>query len=510
MDNLTQVLVALDDVTVRQHGEVVFQDTSFVVRRGEHWALTGNDEQGRSALIETIAGKLPIAAGNVLYPFQEEFQRRNPVQSPPGSWHKPISLVSSRHNFSSLSRTEELFYQQRYNATAADDSPTVEEHLAEVKPYMDNPIWTFERTVAALNLHSLLDRRLIKLSNGETRRVLLAEALLRNPAILLLENPLVGLDVGMRQELNKLISSIAQSGITLVMVTGPGEVPDAITHIAVWDKGEEIQAMPKDAFRRGDSSTHRPVKADITEIQELLADPVSPSFDIVVGMEDVTVKYGEKTVLDHINWNVRQGERWALVGHNGAGKTTLLSLINADNPQAYANRVTLFDRRRGSGESIWDIKRHIGFVSPELFQYFPGSEPCEHVIESGFYDAVGLNRKSHPAKQARVLRWMQLLHMESLAGKPYRQVSVSGQRLCLLARALVKNPPLLILDEPCQGFDSRQQEHFKSVVDAICASSNLTLIYVSHYQHEIPESVQNVMHLENGKARIEKAVCVQG
>ena len=199
----------------------------------------------------------------------------------------------------------------------------------------------------------------------------------------------------------------------------------------------------------------------------------------------------------------------ALVGHNGAGKTTLLSLINADNPQAYANKVTLFDRRRGSGESIWDIKRHIGFVSPELFQYFPGSEPCEHVIESGFYDAVGLNRESQPAKQARVLRWMQLLQIEDLAGKPYRQVPVSGQRLCLLARALVKNPPLLILDEPCQGFNSSQQEHFKSVVDAICDSSDLTLIYVSHYQHEIPESVQNIMHLENGKARIERAACPQ-
>lgn len=496
-------MVSLEAVTVRLHGELVFQDTSFEIKQGEHWALTGNDEKGRSTLLETIAGKLPVAGGNVLYPFLAQFQRENPVQSPPASWHKPISLVSSRHNFSSLSRTEELFYQQRYNASAADDSPTVEEHLAEVKSYADNPIWAFDKTVAALNLHSLMDRRLIKLSNGETRRVLLAEALLRNPAILLLENPLVGLDVGMRQELNKLITSVTQSGITVVMATAPGEIPDALTHVAVWDKGEKMQVMPKQAFRSGESSNHRQGKADVSEIQALLADPVPASFHTVVSMENVTVQYGEKTVLDHINWTVRQGDRWALVGHNGAGKTTLLSLINADNPQAYANQVTLFDRRRGSGESIWDIKRHIGFVSPELFQYFPGSQLCEHVIESGFYDAVGLNRESQPAKQARVLRWMQLLQIADLAGKPFRQVPVSGQRLCLLARALVKNPPLLILDEPCQGFDTSQQEHFKGLVDAICASSNITLIYVSHYQHEIPESVRHIMHLDNGKARIE-------
>jgi len=496
-------MVSLQDITVRLHGETILQDLSFEVMQGEHWALTGNDEKARSALLETIARKLPVAAGKVSYPFLGQFQRENPVQSPPSSWHIPVSLVSSRHNFSSLSRSETLFYQQRYNASAAEDAPTVEEYLAEVRPFTDQPAWTLEKTVAALNLQALLEKHLIKLSNGETRRVLLAEALLRNPAILLLEHPMVGLDVQTRQAFSHLFTAITASGITVIMATAPGEIPDAITHVAVWEKGNELNVMPKHAFANVQTARHQEMP-DKKELQALLADPTPPAFDTIVEMRDVTVRYGAKIILDRVNWTVKQGERWALVGHNGAGKSTLLSLINADNPQAYANNVTLFDRRRGSGESIWDIKRHIGFVSPELFQYFPGGQSCEHVIESGFYDAVGLHRDSDPLNHARVLRWMKQLHIEDLEGKLFRNVSVSSQRLCLLARALVKNPPLLLLDEPCQGFDAHQQEHFKGLVEAICASSPLTLIYVSHYQHEIPASVTRVMHLKNGSARIEE------
>jgi molybdate transport system ATP-binding protein len=493
-------MVLLEEATVRLHGATILQNISFEVQQGEHWAVIGSQEKGRSTLLEVIAGNMPLVSGKVIYPFLDQFQQKNPVQSPPSSWQKPVSLVSSRHAFSSLSRSEALFYQQRYNASAAEDTPTVGEYLAAVRSFADDPVWTLEKAVAALHLPHLLNRHLIKLSNGETRRVLLAEALLRNPAMLLLEKPLVGLDVQSRQNLNHLVSEIAQSGIAVIMTTSEDEIPDAITHIAVWNEEEPIYMMPREAHIKSGPTNREQGKTDIREIQSLLADTAPPAFDVIVGMADVTVKYGEKTVLDQINWTVRQGERWALVGHNGAGKSTLLSLINGDNPQAYANNVTLFDRRRGSGESIWDIKQYLGFVSPELFQYFPGNQSCGQVVESGFYNSVGLQRESDPAKRIRVLRWMKLLQIEELAGKRFRNVSVSEQRLCLLARALVKNPTLLLLDEPCQGFDSVQQSRFKSLIDTICVNSSITLIYVSHYQHEIPNSVTKVLQLEHGNA----------
>jgi molybdate transport system ATP-binding protein len=196
---------------------------------------------------------------------------------------------------------------------------------------------------------------------------------------------------------------------------------------------------------------------------------------------------------------VHQGERWALSGPNGAGKSTLLSLVNGDNPQAYANNIILFDRKRGSGESIWDIKKEIGFVSPELFQYFPTDSSCLHVIESGFYDTVGLFRQTDRVKENICLQWMNLMHIPQYANKLFSMIPASAQRLCLLARALVKNPALLILDEPSQGLDTSQQQFFTRLIDEICTHSNVTVVYVSHYEHHIPDAVTKHLRLVSGK-----------
>ena len=213
------------------------------------------------------------------------------------------------------------------------------------------------------------------------------------------------------------------------------------------------------------------------------------------------MRYGEKTVLDQVNWHVRPGEHWALLGHNGAGKTTLLSLLNGDNPQAFSKDITLFDRKRGTGETLWDIRKKIGFVSPELFQFFPYQNTCLEVVESGFYDTLGLHRKSQPGNAAQALAWLELLGIAQEKDKPLRNVSASVQRLCLLARALIKNPVLLILDEPCQGMDAQQRQRFKELLEVICAHSSTTLLYVTHYAQEIPACVTRVLRLEQGKVQ---------
>ncbi|MGN6638940.1 MAG: ATP-binding cassette domain-containing protein [Mucilaginibacter sp.] len=494
-------LLSIHNAVLKLGNKPVFSDLNFQVNRGENWALIGESGAGKSALLQTIAGKFHLSSGNIRYYFHEDFLQNHPQPDAHLTFHRLIAMVESRHHFRNLSNTGDFYYQQRYNSSDSEDALTVEEYLSTIKPYNDAPVyWTFDKTLKTLHLEALRDKQLIKLSNGETKRLLIAAALLKNPVVLLLDNPLTGLDIQTRAEFNSVIKGITESGITVIMATSPFEIPHAITCVAVLKDGAIAQQMPAAEFDPklfANNIEERIDKKELSELLNLKAD--QPAFSWIVKMDKVNIKYGEKQVLKNVDWHIRQGERWALLGPNGAGKSTLLSLINADNPQAYANDIILFDRKRGTGESIWDIKSKTGFISPELYQYFPTDNSCLQVIESGYYDTMGLFRPSDLKKAAVALRWMEALEIDQYARQLLKNIPASAQRLCLMARALIKNPTLLICDEPCQGMDQHQQLHFKTIIDAICELSNVTLIYVTHYQHEIPDSVTQVLRLDKGE-----------
>ncbi|MES3019089.1 MAG: ATP-binding cassette domain-containing protein [Bacteroidota bacterium] len=495
---VTDTILSFDNITIRNFNKVIFEKLNFALKAGEHWAIVGRSGSGKSVFLDALAGKTSFPSGVAAYPAFDEYIKASESDDPLFNRFKLISQVSSRHRFTNLSNTTDLYYQQRFNSMDSEDSPTVEQYLSEVKSYNTGGYWSFERSVTRLNLEPLLDKQLIKLSNGETKRLMLAAALIRNPILLLLDNPLTGLDISARADFNGLLHEIKSSGISIIMATSPGEVPDAITHVAVLGIGKIEEQLPRDLFKHEEYKALSP-DLDTPELESLLSISEAPDYQVIVGMKDVTIKYGDKTILENLNWEITQGERWMLCGPNGAGKSTLLSLINGDNPQAFANNIILFDKKKGGGESIWEIKKKIGFVSPELFQYFPMESSCMHVIESGFYDTLGLFRRSNEDKASICLRWMHLLQIDTFAGSLFKNVSVSVQRLCLLARALIKNPPLLIFDEPCQGMDQEQQERFQYLVDEICKRSKVSLIYVSHYEAEKPNSVTRVLRLDNGR-----------
>jgi len=435
------------------------------IQRNQLWAFVGDSDSGHSSLVNSITGKT-------------------------------VENVSLKHQFRNLSNTRDFYYQQRFNSSDSEDALTVQQHLENISK--NEGFWNINKVISTFHLKKLLHEQVIKLSNGETKRLLIASALIKNPAIITLDHPLTGLDTNTRKEFNNMLQHISASGILVIIATNPIEIPEAITHVAVMQNEKVIFKDEKRNYNPTHFNFDHNLQIDRLALNDLLCFSETMTYSTIIKMSNVNVEYDGRKILHNINWHVKQGERWALTGPNGAGKSTLLSLVNGDNPQAYANDIILFDRQRGSGESIWDIKKQTGFVSPELYQYFPTESSCMHVIESGFYDTIGLFRPTDAGKEEICKRWMKMMNIERFAHRLFSMVPSGAQRLCLLARAIVKNPTLLILDEPTQGLDISQQQFFTQLVDEICSQSNVTVVYVSHYEHHIPKVVNKRIQLNNG------------
>ena len=216
----------------------------------------------------------------------------------------------------------------------------------------------------------------------------------------------------------------------------------------------------------------------------------------VIRFNNVSIRYGSRTILKNLTWTVNQGERWALSGQNGSGKSTLLSLVCADNPQRYACDITLFGHKRGSGNSIWDIKKHIGYVSPEMHRSYRQDIPAIRIVASGLQDTIGLYAKPKEAEYDICRQWMDVFGIGHLAERTFLKMSSGEQRLVLLARAFVKDPDLLILDEPLHGLDNYNRRLVNDVIETFCQRPDKTLIFVTHYQEELPSVIDHAITLQ--------------
>lgn len=447
MDNC---LAKISDVSVSLGAKPVVSSISFQILSGQKTAIVGPMGSGKTSLAKALAGRL-FRTGEVF------FSSRNPEK------RAYVMLVEQQHQFKNRSNLSEFYLQQRFNSSDCEDAYTVEEELAGFE---------IEDWVSIFELSGLLKRPLIQLSNGENKRLQIVKSLAYQPDWLILDNPYVGLDVNGREILTKGLVSLDSKGIQFILISSPGDVPDFINQVIELPLSQESAMKPAPLLR-----------------------PLE-SFETAVKMEKVQIKYGTKTILRDFRWQVKRGERWAIKGPNGAGKSTLISLITADNPQAYSQDITLFDRKRGTGESIWDIKRKIGYLSPELHLYFKEGGSCFSVVASGLFDTLGLFKRLTEEQSDQVNHWMQVMGIAHLKERSFLQISGGEQRMVLITRALVKNPELLILDEPSQGLDRVQTEHLKSVLDFLAENSDMTLLYVSHYDRDIPSCVNQVLELK--------------
>jgi len=335
------------------------------------------------------------------------------------------------------------------------------------------------------HIHEFLDKYIITLSSGELRKFQLTKTLFANPQLLIMDNPFIGLDAETRDQLRDLLKLLAEERDMEIML--------------VMSKTDDIPSFVDEVKWIGTQETVPQHVLSPSQQAAILSLPYTDNdYDCqhVIDMKNVCIRYGERTILKDLNWTVCNGERWALSGQNGSGKSTLLSLVCADNPQSYACDITLFDRPRGSGESIWDIKKHIGYVSPEMHRSYKRNLPAIRIVASGLMDSIGLYAIPNAQDYDKCRWWLDIFGIGDLADKPFLQLSSGEQRLVLLARAFVKDPQLLILDEPLHGLDLWNRRLTKDVIETFCQRKGKTLIMVTHYQEELPNIITNHLFLE--------------
>jgi molybdate transport system ATP-binding protein len=468
-------------LSVRQGAKTILNDISVDLPAGSCLLVAGPTGSGKTTLVRALAGRVWHTGVITMAEGEKDLRR---------------SVIDRQHRFHNRSNISSFYYQQRFNSMDAQDAWTVREELTIITQDESELMKTLDH----LGISHRIDTPLIQLSNGEHKRFQLAKALLEGADILLLDNPFTGLDVGARKALDDTLMALRQQGKRLLIVTGPAPLPQCVDGIFRLEDGRLTPFNHRNEYEAWRETLRSQALSECFDAPEEIPTAFEyRDYETAVRIEGLHVAYGEKVILTGLDWTLKRGECWSISGPNGAGKSTLLSLICGDNPQAFANRISLFDRPRGSGESIWDIKKMIGFVSPELHHYFETGSRAAQVVASGIFDTIGLFRKPNPAQTEIVKRWMEATGTGHLAERPFANLSDGEQRLVLLTRALVKQPPMLVLDEPCQGLDEVETLRFNALVDRLCRRLGKTLLYVTHHPEDIPSCVTRRMSLVPGR-----------
>ncbi|WP_294585940.1 ATP-binding cassette domain-containing protein [uncultured Bacteroides sp.] len=454
---------------------------------GEHLAIVGPNGAGKSLLVDMLTGKYPLKEGELTYDFSP---------STTHTVYDNIKYIAFRDTYGSADAN--YYYQQRWNAHDQEDTPLVSEMLGEVKNEALK-----QQLFELFRIEPMLDKKIILLSSGELRKFQLTKTLLTAPRILIMDNPFIGLDASTRELLFNLLEQLTRLGtLQIVLVLSMlDDIPSFITHVIPVNEMKVGEKMEREAYMAAFHAQDIAVPMDELQqrILDLPYDNTNYTSDEVVKLNKVSIRYDDRTILKELDWTVMRGEKWALSGENGAGKSTLLSLVCADNPQSYACDISLFGRKRGTGESIWEIKKHIGYVSPEMHRAYLKNLPAIEIVASGLHDSIGLYKRPKEEQMAICEWWMDIFGIASLKDKPFLQLSSGEQRLALLARAFVKDPELLILDEPLHGLDTYNRRRVKKIIEAFCCRRDKTMIMVTHYENELPGTITDRLFLKRNR-----------
>jgi molybdate transport system ATP-binding protein len=445
---------------------------------GQQWALLGPNGAGKTTLAKLLTGQLVGASGDIALGDKLT--------------DEGIAYVSFEEQ-KQLQDHDRRFDDSETRASAFDAGTRAIDAILQGQ----EPPPEFAGWVEQLQMSHILGRGIRFTSTGEMRKILLLRALVSRPALIILDSPMDGLDLASQRELHDLIDSLLDSHLNsgpriLLLCRDLRDLPAGVSHVMVLTEGGVAGAGPR-ADTLAQEAVIELMEPELPGLAALPPPAVRPyelsATEPRVVMEDVHVSYYDNTVLNGVNWRLDAGQHCAIAGPNGCGKTTLLSLINGDNHKAYGQNITLFGRLRGSGESVWDIKQKFGGIDTQLqLNHVRGMNAIE-VVVSGFFDTIGLYDDWGDQQRATAQQWLAALGIPELESQPFDDLSSGLQRMVLLARAMVKSPAILILDEPCLGLDSYHRRLILQAADHIAENSDTQILFVSHSRGEAPNCI---------------------
>jgi len=479
--------IRLEQFGARFGEDFTIKNVNWQVSSGQHWVVLGANGSGKSALAAALLGE------------GEEVQGTRQVDI-----HR-TSLVSFDQ--------QKAMLEQELKKDGADildiipQATRVRELLLDgADESMDMAF--YQRLITLFGFEKLLDRGFRALSTGETRKLLLIRALRRRPELIVLDEPFDGLDATTCARLSALLAELSGQLSMVLVLNRLDEIPDFATHFAYMEHGELTHTVARTDTAAVDSLYQLlHLKTSELEIPPTDGSQALPPLDPVkplVRMSQVAVRYADATIFEGVDWTIRPGQHWQLTGPNGCGKTCLLNLITGDHPQCYANDIMVFGFQRGSGESIWQIKQYIGYVSNTLHLDYRVGATLRNTIISGFYDSIGLYQTPSLRQRQLADQWLALLGLGERAGESFTRLSFGDQRLVLIARAMVKHPPLLILDEPCQGLDDINRQRVLALIERICAAGHTTVLYVNHHANDRIRGIEHHFDLTRYSQNVAK------
>jgi molybdate transport system ATP-binding protein len=472
--------VRFENAAFRVGTRRILRGTSWTIRPGEQWLIWGPNGSGKTTLAGAVAGEIPVVEGRRRYGY------------PPGGM--PLVSRVSFDEHSRMVAREDLMDLSRDFSGATERQLTPFAVIAEVA----SPESALE-LLRRVGIGRSAFQPVRTLSAGEMRKLLVARALAREPGLLILDEPFDSLDDASRRRLAGTIGDLMAMGIQILLVTHRREeILPGITHVIALSGGTVVYQGPLDrwqpsspdrASEMGDRGAHR------GEGQSR----GSGADDLLLHFDGVSVRFGHRTVFDGLHWRVRRGEKWLVSGPNGSGKSTLVGLVTGDHPQAYANRIRLFGRIRGTGETIWEIKQRLGLVSSDLQVRYRRELQAIDVVVSGFFDSIGLYRMASDRQRVLAAGWLERMGIGHLSDRRFNRISQGEQRMVLLARAMVKAPELLVLDEPCQGLDVDNRRRILEITDQVAEGKDTSLIFVTHHRDERPGCITHELRLSGGE-----------